>query len=376
MPVITGRDVIRGIRRAIDLELLRSRRGRNEKISQLIGDYYRANGIAVSGMRLEGQFLRAVRQEDIESIRPLSQGLMSQDAAQLRSGILNLRIQIEELEALAHQVKTQASFVLALFRPFESKYTDRWFAERSDIDPNRVSKQINALLEKPIGNSESLTTWMEDVEDLFRQLVEFDAEKLSERPYGTIVPKSLRIYLAAWRELRVKAELLLRVAMGHELDESESLISTSAERKSLKVSEDYVYLQQAKPRELEKTLISNDRVRMGQAPPVMANLSSLSERSPSATNSRRKVEISVEIQSGIDASAAARKTWKSEKEFSGGLNSWISTLPVLWGELADILIAKVMIQNLDNTSEISIPGLSPKTAADRIAVAAKTLMAS
>ena len=374
MPALTGRDVIRGIRRAIDLELLRSRRGRNEQISQLIGDYYKANGIAVSGMRLEGQFLRAVRQEDIESIRPLSPSLMSQKPEQLRSGILNLRIQIEELEALAHQVKTQASFVLALFRPFEPKYTDRWFAERNDIDANQVARQIVALQEKTISNSESLIAWMEDVENLFRQLVEFDAEKLSttfERPYGTVAPKSSRIYLAAWRELRQKAELVLLVARGLELDESDSLLSTSAERKSLKASDDYVSLKETRTKEFRTSAIGNDRVKMGQAPPVVAHLNSFTER---PSNARRKLEVVVEIRSGIDASAAASKSWKGERDFYAGLEAWLSSLPVLWGDLAESLIAKVTIQTSDNKSEISIPGLSPKTSVTRIAAAAKTLI--
>lgn len=377
MPALTGRDVIRGIRRAIDLELLRSRRARNEQISQLIGEYYKANGIAVSGMRLEGQFLRAVRQEDIESIRPLSSKLLDQKPEQLRSGLLNLRIQIEELEALAHQVKTQASFVLALFRPFEPKYTDRWFAERNDIDANQVAKQIVALQEKTISNSESLIAWMEDVENLFRQLVEFDAEKLSttfERPYGTVAPKSSRIYLAAWRELRQKAELVLMVARGQELDDADSLLSTSAERKSLKVSDDYIFYKEDRQRETRKSAISNERVTMGQTPPVMAQLSTSSARTSSPANSRRKLEVVVEIQSGIDASATAVKSWKGEKEFSTGLGSWVSSLPVLWGDLADKLIAKVTIQTSDNKSEISIPGLTPKTAVDRIASAAAVLV--
>lgn len=377
MPALTGRDVIRGIRRAIDLELLRSRRGRNEQISQLIGDYYKANGIAVSGMRLEGQFLRAVRQEDVASIRPLSPSLMNQDQDQLRSGILNLRIQIEEIEALAHQVKTQASFVLALFRPFEPKYTDRWFAERSDIDVNQVAKQIVTLQEKPISNSESLTAWMEDVENLFRQLVEFDAEKLSttfERPYGTVAPKSSRIYLAAWRELRQKAELVLLVAQGQELDKSDSLLSTTAERKSLKVSDDYIALKESRVRDTKKNVVSNDRVTTRQSPSAMAYSTPISDRPLSRGSARRKVQIFVELQSVIDTSALASKTWKDEQEFSAGLSSWVLSLPVLWGGLADKLIAKVGIQTSENKSEISIPGLSPKTAVDRISVAATSLI--
>jgi hypothetical protein len=108
---------------------------------------------------------------------------------------------LDRVSSEAHQARTQAAYIAGVLRPFDSKYTFRWFRDRQDLNVEALKVRIENLERAKIENLTMLLTWADQVAELFRELVVSDkTEKGSplSRSTGQISETSSRTYLQSW----------------------------------------------------------------------------------------------------------------------------------------------------------------------------------
>jgi hypothetical protein len=307
----------------------------------------------------------------------MSDSLLKKDEQDLEDELHALRDQLMPIEARIHQVKTKTAFVATVLRSFSPKYTSIWFRERNDIDVRQAQIQIEQLETVKIKSIEDLTSWAREVANVFEQVVIYrgiDAADLYARPAGTVSDKSSRTYLQAWSAFveRFKEEIW-RLAGG-----SESEIESRAVRKSEPMTMYALELDDLPGLDQKVSSRSGENFSMMMAPPydyskVRSMKSSPRPRAPKDSavtsftpNKQTSQWIQIFIESRIDSSAQATRKWETREDFKKSLQKWLDTLPVIWGSAADEFVAKVSVKTATGESDLTLPALTVKDAADRL----------
>jgi regulator of replication initiation timing len=324
-------------------------------------------------------------EEGIRYIRSLSDTLLRLSDEELWRELSEFQRQVEELESKTHQIKTQTSFISTVLRPFNNKYVFRWFAERNqEIDVEQMKRRIEQLENRRLDSVDDLYNWGFAVEELFFDLVVHRDEQSSPRPFGTVGARSARTYVQAWGALmKRRAEEILLLAANPDRE----ILTGPNLNQDQSTSPDYASYSQRRPSELK----SHDALKNYSAPrpsrPRSDNsmrfslarstdfsyeppgldkaVMSFSQDVPSAPIVETQPLIVIAIESKIDSSAKASKKWKTERDFNSAIDGWIETLPVLWGDAATQLLAKVTIKG-NEESDITLPSLTPQNAAELI----------
>jgi hypothetical protein len=92
----------------------------------------------------------------------------------------------------------------------------------------------------------------------------------------------------------------------------------------------------------------------------------LNQGSFSASKENSVGWIQIFIESKIDSSAQATRKWESQADFRQSLQKWLDTLPVIWGPSADQFLAKVSVKTATGESDLTLPALTVKDAAERL----------
>jgi len=110
-----------------------------------------------------------------------------------------------------NNMKSKATHVTAVFRPFQDRYVKEWSNYLDTYPTDQVRRKIDALNSELIGDKVELHIWAANVYDLFRfaavynpafekKQSSFDSDKIQKRlPQGMISSTSERIYGQQWR---------------------------------------------------------------------------------------------------------------------------------------------------------------------------------
>ena len=375
----TGSALVEAINQILDKQTQEAQDAKQFQAIRLLGAFAQEHGVppqtgAVSTL---SRLLRKLDPEAIRQIRSMSDSLLKKDEQELEDELHALRDQLMPIEARIHQVKTKTAFVATVLRSFSPKYTSIWFRERNDIDVRQAQIQIEQLETAKMRSIEDLIPWAREVANVFEQVVIYrgiDAADLYARPAGTVSDKSSRTYLQAWNAFveRFKDEIW-RLAGG-----SESEIELRAVRKSQPMTMYAMELDDLPGLDQKVSSRSQDNFSMMMAPPsdyqridsIKAPARSRSPRETKATSSAANLKtsqwIQIFIESKLDSSAQATRKWESQADFRQSLQKWLDTLPVIWGPAADQFLAKVSVKTATGESDLTLPSLTVKDAADRL----------
>jgi ribosomal protein L29 len=374
----TGSALVEAINQILDKQTQEAQDAKQFQAIRLLGSFTQEHGVppqtgAVSTL---SRLLRKLDGEAIRQIRSMSDSLLKKDEQELEDELHALRDQLMPIEARIHQVKTKTAFVATVLRSFSPKYTSIWFRERNDIDVRQAQIQIEQLETVKIKSIEDLTSWAREVANVFEQVVIYrgiDAADLYARPAGTVSDKSSRTYLQAWSAFveRFKEEIW-RLAGG-----SESEIESRAVRKSQPMTMYALELDDLPGLDQNVSVLSRENFSMMMAPPSDSSKinflkapprskSPKLDKSSSISNSQASQWIQIFIESKLDSSAQATRKWESQADFRQSLQKWLDTLPVIWGPAADQFLARVSVKTATGESDLTLPALTVKDAADRL----------
>lgn len=380
----TGRAIVEAITQILERQNREGQEAKQFQAIRLLGAFAQEYGVppqtgAVSGL---SRLLRKLEDPDaIRQIRSMSDALLTMDEKKLESTLSDLRDQLMPIEARVHQAKTKAAFVSTMVRPFSQKYTSIWFRDRNDIDVKRAKDQIEALEIMKLKSVDDLAQWARGVAEIFEEVVVYrgaDAADLYARPTGTVSDKSSKTYLQAWNAFieRSKDEVW-SLAGG---SESENEAGGSAARAS-RSKESLLYdFEPDNYRGLDQNFFrgSQNRESMMMAPPS-DYLKAKTMKAPPLSRSPRGSEslsltsnkqtsqwIQIFIESKLDSSAQATRRWESTLDFKQTLQKWLDTLPMIWGPAADQFVAKVSVKTATGESDLTLPSLTVRDAADRL----------
>lgn len=370
MGIITGRDAVGAIERLLDKQAQDAQETKQLSAIRLVSAFATENQIPpqTGAVATISRIVRKLDDEGVRQVRSLSESLLNRDEETLRAELEALRDALMPIEARVHQVKTRTAFIATALRPFSVKYTDKWFAERTDLNRDFLKAQVLKLESEVLTSTEGLVAWAKDVSDLFEQLVIYrgsDAGDYYTRPAGTINERSSRTYLQAWLSFigKFKDDIWLLLSGGQLKSEYDFKLSRSNDFQYEPDSAKEISLSLNSleaPRETLKfsKAASKPSVDKVQAPKLL-------------TKSKHNLDwVEVFIESKVDASVQATRRWENMNDFELSLQKWLDTLPVIWGELADEITAKVSVKTDRGESEITLPALKISAAADRLTKAA------
>lgn len=367
MDTYSGRDVVSAIERLLEKQAQDAQETKQVSTIRLVSEFAARNGIPMQSGAVAtiSRIVRKLDDEGVRQIRSLSNALLSRDEEDLRSELEDLRDKLMPIEARVHQVKTRSAFVATALRPFSEKYTNRWFAERKDIDVTKLQKRVADLESTQMGNASEMTPWLREVAGLFEALVIYrgsDAEDYYTRPAGTVNERSSRTYIQAWLSFtdKFKDDIWSLISGGDLRDEYDFKLSRS---------EEFTYEKLVVQ---EKQSTNTEQVLAMSAPP-RAKKSKESIKAPRASSSRLDTSqskqldsILIFIESKIDPAAQATRKWEDLSDFKFGLQKWLNTFPIIWGSASESFWAKVSVKNVNGESDLTLPNLTASDAADRL----------
>jgi hypothetical protein len=311
----------------------------------------------------------------------MSDSLINKDEQELRAELLALKELLKPIEARIHQVKTKTAFVSSVLRPFYAKYTSIWFQERTDIEIKQAKANIEQLETMKLKSINEFVQWTRDVADLFDQVVVYrgvDAADPYARPTGTVSEKSSKTYIQAWNAFLDYFHVeLWTMAGGSDSSDAQSSSRFIAKRSLETFSYDFKH-DDSPGLDQEVMDRPRERVSMMMAPPsdytknrsLKAPPRSRSPKDGEATslppNPPTLQWIQIFIESKLDSSAQATRKWESQVDFVQTLQKWLDTLPLIWGPAADKFLAKVSVKTAIGESDLTLPSLTVKDAADRL----------
>jgi hypothetical protein len=380
MKTPTGTALVEAISQILDRQNRQGQLVKQRQAKRVLESFTLQHQLDEKSFNALPRLLRKFDNDDFRQIRSMSDSLINRDEQELRAELNALRELLKPIEARIHQVKTKTAFVSTVLRPFYAKYTSIWFQERTDIDIKQAKVNIEQLETMRLKNIKEFVQWTRDVADLFEQVVVYrgaDAADPYARPTGTVNEKSSKTYIQAWNAFIDHFHMeLWTMAGGSDSSDPQSGSRFIAKRSREDFSYDFEHDDSPV---LDKEAIDRpqERVSMMMAPPsdyqVDRSLkapprskTTKGEKNSSISNSQTSQWIQIFIESKLDSSAQATRKWESNADFRQSLQKWLDTLPVIWGDAADQFVAKVSVKTASGESDLTLPSLTVKDAADRL----------
>jgi hypothetical protein len=380
----TGSAIVEAITQMLERQNRAGQEAKHVQATKLLGAFTQEHGVPVQtgAVSTLSRLLRKLDDPDaIRQVRTMSDSLLNMDEQDLLARLIALRDRLMPIEAKIHQAKTKAAFVSTMLRPFSPKYTHIWFRDRDDIDADRVRAKIQELENAELKTIDDLVPWARSVAEIFDQVVVYrgeDAADLYARPTGTVSDKSSKTYLQAWSSFFDNFKKQVWENAGGSVGEGERV--SSAPRVPLGKElidllefepDEAPGLDQAVPKDSQEsfsimmaTPTDDPKIKFMKAPPRSKSIKI--EKSSSIPKPQASQWIQIFIESKIDPAAQATRKWESQADFRLSLQKWLDTLPVIWGSAADQFIAKVSVKTATGESDLTLPALTVKDAADRL----------
>ena len=380
MKTPTGTAIVEAISQILDRQNRQGQLVKQRQAKRVLESFTLKHQLDERSFNALPRLLRKLDSDDFRQIRSMSDSLIGMDEQELKAELTGLKELLKPIEARIHQVKTKTAFVSTVLRPFYAKYTSIWFQERNDVDITQAKAKIEQLETKKLKSIDEFVQWNRDVADLFDKVVVYrgiDAADPYARPTGTVSEKSSKTYIQAWNAFLDHFHVELWTMAGG----SDSSGAQSSSRFIAKRSqEDFSYnFEHDDSPGLDQEAMDRprQRVSMMMAPPsdYPKNISLKApprskaprvEKVSSISNSQTSQWIQIFIESKLDPSAQATRKWESQADFRQSLQKWLDTLPVIWGPAADQFVAKVSVKTASSESDLTLPSLTVKDAADRL----------
>lgn len=370
MTTYSGQAVVGAIERLLEKQAQDAQETKQTATVRLISAFAQKNQVpAQSGaITTISRIVRKLDDDGIRAVRSLSGALLVREDEALRSDLAALRDALMPIEARVHQVKTRTAFVATALRPFASKYTSRWFTERTDIDVPNVRNTVSDLETRKLTNLEDLGAWAKDVASLFERVVIYrgaNADDFYTRPAGTVNERSSRTYVQAWLSFteKFKDDIWSLVAGGELKAEYDFKLSRS---------EEFQY-EPASLKDAKLKLVSHELLL---EPPRLTRTKDDSisapraKRAPKTETSPTQLEwVQVYIESKLDSSAQATRKWENLEDFESSIQKWLDTFPIIWGSASEEFLAKVSVKTASGESDLTLPKLAGSDAAKRLSKA-------
>lgn len=367
MSSFVGRNVVDAIERLLEKQAQDAQETKQVATIRLVSEFASNNQVPAqtAAVATISRIVRKLDDEGIRQVRSLSDALLSKDEETLRSELESLRDALMPIEARVHQVKTRTAFVATALRPFSSKYTSKWFAERKDLDVPYLREKVSELESRKISDASEISAWAKDVSGLFERVVIYrgsDAEDYYTRPAGTVNERSSRTYVQSWLSFteKFKVEIWALVTGGElktdydfKLSRSEEFQNEAATVKDTKFKLVSHELSLASPKE-------------GKAKVDAISLPGTKSSRTSGSKPAQLEWVQVYIESKIDSSAQATRKWESVEDFESSIQKWLDTFPIIWGSAAEEFLAKVSVKTLTGESDLTLPKLVVADAAERL----------
>jgi hypothetical protein len=381
MKTPTGTAIVEAISQILDRQNREGQAVKKLQAKRVLENFTLEHQLDEKSFNALPRLLRKFESDDFRQIRSMSDSLINKDEQELRAELTALKELLKPIEARIHQVKTKTAFVSTVLRPFYAKYTSIWFQERNDIDIEQAKAKIEQLERMKLESVDEFVQWTRDVAVLFEQVVVYrgiDAADPYARPTGTVSEKSSKTYLQAWNAFldHFHADLW-KMAGGSVFGDGQSSSRFIPKRSSESFSyefegDDSPGLDQDVPdqrRERKSMMMAapSDYLqdRGLKAPPRSRAPKGARTTSPRA-NQQSLQWIQIFIESKLDSSAQATRKWETQEDFKLSLQKWLDTLPVIWGPAADQFIARVSVKTATGESDLTLPSLNVKDAAERL----------
>jgi hypothetical protein len=227
---IRGLELVQRLQTMVQVASRTKHRSINEQFGQEIIEDLKPFGLqAHAGEAFD--FLRKWRRDDISMRKMEESYLAGVDTFELSKATERegrdpwLRIPLVQLTELFERrrgsfdffvsefnnMKSKATHVTAVFRPFQDRYVNEWSNYLDTYPTDQVRRKIDALNSELIGDKVELHIWATNVYDLFKfsavynpafesKQSSFESDKIQKRlPQGMISSTSERIYGQQWR---------------------------------------------------------------------------------------------------------------------------------------------------------------------------------
>jgi hypothetical protein len=381
MKTPTGTAIVEAISQILDRQNREGQAAKKFQAKRVFENFTLEHQLDEKSVTALPRLLRKFDSDDFRQIRSMSDSLINKDEQELRAELTALKELLKPIEARIHQVKTKTAFVSTVLRPFYAKYTSIWFQERNDIDIMQAKAKIEQLETMKLKSIDEFVRWTRDVADLFDEVVVYrgiDAADPYARPTGTVSEKSSKTYIQAWNAFLDHFHVELWTMAGGS-DSSDAHTSSRFIAKRSREDFSYEFEHDESPGlDQDATDRPRERVSMLMAPPSeYPKVRSLKSTSPSKSpkdgvgtrlrpNQQSLQWIQIFIESKLDSSAQATRKWETQEDFKLSLQKWLDTLPVIWGRAADQFVAKVSVKTATGESDLTLPALTVKDAADRL----------
>lgn len=332
-----GRYYVEAIDLLLDAELHRINQERDEQVVSAIKDLVQPLGIDPRSRRLAGA-LRSIRTlrpgEDEErrlkvfKDRFVEFRLMGD--AELSRLVVRLEERASDIDSTLYSARTRISTISTVMRPLATKWLERWREQLGDnFDYDGAAKRVNDLIQKDVTTDEQLSSWLQDVFDLFNDLVIFRKpreESLNppKRPMGMVGEANLRIYVRNWAEwcqlnhenLKKRAQQLAEGQVG--------TAYLSSYRRPVDVRPDYV------------------------AP----NVQSYQIQQQSTAQG---LSYKVTVESTDAGAGEASRSWGSREAVLNEVADWLGIITSLWGESGTMVHVSITTTGPNGESSIRVP---------------------
>lgn len=363
-----GSNFIQAIGLLLDSELHTHQETRDDLVAQSIKGLVAPYDIDPRSRRLAGA-LKASRttrpgkdlaeDEDIERENRIFTDRFPQlarlTAGELQTFISDLRSAISKFDMKLYGERTKLSTISTIIRPLSTKWLERWRIQRADsFDYDKSVYQVAQMLNREIESESAYFEWMEDIYELFLELVIFRSRSVSNqidipasKPLGMVSESNERIYRRNWTEFRdlMSRRLIDRAEeiAGGRFDSSYN----SSYRPQLKAS-DYVS-------SYEQSSGFNQSPRIEyQTPPKFEGAKG---SFPTYT---------VKFEATALGAGEATKVWASKDALRNELARFMQVVADTWGPAGQTIHATFTYDSQQGESSIRIPNKTPTEAAESV----------
>ena len=276
-------------------------------------------------------------------------------SSELQSFISAVRRAMSKFDMKLYGERTKLSTISTIIRPLSTKWLERWRIQRADsFNYEKSVYQVEQMLNREINSEAAYFEWMEDVYELFLELVIFRNPSVSNRidiparkPMGMVSESNERIYRRNWTEFRdLYARRLMDRAdeiAGGRFDASYN----SSYRAQLK-SSDYVSSYEQSPGFKQAPRFEY------QAPP---KLEGAQGSFPTYT---------VKFEASELGAGEATKVWTSKDALRNELARFMQVVAGTWGPAGQTIHATFTYDSQQGESSIRIPNKTPAEAAESV----------
>jgi hypothetical protein len=357
-----GSHYIQAIDLLLDSELHTQQQMRDDQVAMEIIHLVAPYDIDPRSRRLSGAFKAAKTITEAQTEIRESQifkdrfpQLAKLPETELRMFINQLKKAMSKFDMALYKERTKLSTISTIVRPLTTKWLERWKTQRQDdFDYEKSVYRVELLLNREIENEDQYRKWMEDVYDLFSELVIFRGPALGQKsdlrvpkPMGMVSESNERVYRRNWTEFR---DLYGRRL----IDRAEEIAGGRFD-----AAYNSSYRPQLKSSEYSPNYMQSAGFNQGFRDEYIEQ--------PKVTEAKGSFPTyTVKFESAELGQGEATKVWTSKQALKGEIARFIDLVASTWGPAGKLVHATFTFDTQQGESSIRIPNKTPDEAAEAV----------